>query len=199
MERKRLITRGTRLVWSGKLRRPRPSTISKPRRWSRAVPTIILPRRRRKNCCMPETQTILAEQFDDIAQQREASTLGMWTFLATEVLFFGGMFLGYVVYRHAYAKAFAAASKHTLVLFGTANTAVLLTSSLTIALAVRAARLNLTKALVRYLLFTAFLGAGFLVLKAFEYSADLHEHLWPGPHFTKELPQQAQIFWFLYC
>ena len=92
---------------------------------------------------MPDAQpTALAEQFEDLPQQKEASTLGMWTFLATEVLFFGGMFLAYIVYRQAYSQAFAQASRHTIILYGTVNTAVLLTSSLTMALAVRAAQMN---------------------------------------------------------
>ena len=65
---------------------------------------------------MAETHIALAEQFDDLSQQREASTLGMWTFLATEVLFFGAMFLAYITYRHSYPQAFAEASHHTLVL-----------------------------------------------------------------------------------
>src|ERR1043166_10338930 len=108
---------------------------------------------------MPEPRAAsLAEQFEDMPQQKEAATLGMWTFLATEILFFGGMFLGYITYRHAYPEAFAAASRHTIVLFGTINTAVLLTSSLTMALAVRAAQLDNRKWLVRHLLHTAFLG-----------------------------------------
>src|SRR6059058_4093580 len=94
----------------------------------------------------------VAEQFEDMAQQKEAATLGMWTFLATEVLFFGGMFLGYITYRHAYPQAFAQASQHTIVLYGTINTAVLLTSSLTMALAVRAAQTDSKKWLVRHLL-----------------------------------------------
>ena len=147
---------------------------------------------------MPEAHAALAEQFDDLPQQREAATLGMWTFLATEILFFGGMFLGYLIYRHAYPAAFAAASRHTIVLYGTMNTAILLTSSLTMAMAVYAAQKNRQKWLVRYLLFTVFLGCCFLAVKALEYHADLTEHLWPGAHFKQGLPQQAQIFWFLY-
>ena len=140
----------------------------------------------------------VAEQFDDMPQQRQASILGMWTFLATEILFFGGMFLGYTVYRHAYPEAFAAASRHTIVLFGTLNTAILLTSSLTVALAVRAVQLNQNKAVVRFLLVTVLLGFCFLGVKGLEYRDDIHEHLWPGPHFRADLPHQAQIFWFLY-
>ncbi len=140
----------------------------------------------------------VAEQFDDMPQQQHASTLGMWTFLATEVLFFGGMFMSYIVYRHTYPHAFAEASKHTIVLFGTINTAVLLTSSLTMALAVHAAQEGRNAALVRFLVLTVFLGCCFLGVKGLEYHEDLQEHLWPGPHFKGGLPVQAQIFWFLY-
>ena len=133
---------------------------------------------------MAEARLALAEQFDDLAQQREASTLGMWTFLATEILFFGGMFMAYITYRHMYPQAFAEASRHTIVLFGTLNTAILLTSSLTMALAVRAGQLGDNKWLVRFLGLTILLAAGFLAVKGFEYHDDLQEHLWPGKHFT---------------
>src|ERR1043166_9867708 len=128
---------------------------------------------------MDNIQSAVAEQFDDMPQQQEASTLGMWTFLATEVLFFGGMFMSYIVYRHTYPQAFAQASKHTIVLFGTINTAILLTSSLTMALAVRSAQLSSKKALVRFLLITVFLGCCFLCVKGLEYRQDLKEQLWP--------------------
>ncbi len=80
----------------------------------------------------------VAHQFDDREQQKEAATLGMWIFLGTEILFFGGMFLAYTVYRWLYPDAFALASHHMDVTLGAINTAVLLTSSLTMALAVRA-------------------------------------------------------------
>jgi Heme/copper-type cytochrome/quinol oxidase, subunit 3 len=147
---------------------------------------------------MPETSSALAEQFDEMPQQQEAATLGMWTFLATEILFFGAMFLGYLVNRHLHPQAFAAASEHTIVLFGTLNTAILLTSSLTMALAVRAAQSGDQKWISRFLIFTVLLAIGFLVVKGLEYRDDLREHLWPGPHFRTDLPREAQIFWFLY-
>jgi cytochrome c oxidase subunit 3 len=147
---------------------------------------------------MAETQSALAEQFDDLSQQEHAATLGMWTFLATEILFFGGMFMAYIAYRNAYPLAFAQASHHTIVLYGTVNTAILLTSSLTMALAVHAAQEGHTKSLVRFLLLTVFLACCFLGVKVLEYDKDLTEYLWPGPHFRKELPPQAEIFWFLY-
>lgn len=147
---------------------------------------------------MPETSAALKEQFEEMPQQREAATLGMWAFLATEVLFFGGMFMSYIAYRHAYPQAFAEASHHTLVFFGTLNTAILLTSSLTMALAVHAARENKIKSLYRFLLVTICLALAFLILKGLEYHQDIREQLWPGPHFKSSLPPQAQIFWFLY-
>ena len=147
---------------------------------------------------MADGMSAVAEQFDDMPQQQEAATLGMWTFLATEVLFFGGMFLSYIVYRYAYPSAFAEASKHTIVLYGTINTAILLTSSLTMALAVHAAQEGRNRALLRYLLITIFFACCFLLVKGLEYHQDLDERLWPGRHFKPDLPPQAQIFWFLY-
>src|SRR5512138_2922514 len=107
----------------------------------------------------------LQEQFEDMPQQKEAATLGMWAFLATEVLFFGGMFMSYIAYRHAYPTAFAQASHHTIVLYGTINTAILLTSSLTMALAVHAARENRHQWLFRFLGITICLGLAFLAVK----------------------------------
>jgi cytochrome c oxidase subunit III len=141
---------------------------------------------------------IVAEQFADAEQQREAAHLGMWTFLATEVLFFGGLFLAYLVYRHFYFSAFAAASKRTDVLFGTINSVILLTSSLTMALAVHSAKENRYRQILRWLLLTLFLGATFLVIKGFEYREDIEHQLVPGVHFTHDLPLPSQIFFWLY-
>ena len=147
---------------------------------------------------MSDSHTIVAEQFDDPVQQKETATLGMWTFLATEVLFFGGLFMSYVTYRSLYPAAFAEAGRHTIVLYGTVNTAILLTSSLTMALAVHAVQENRIKALERYLWITVLLGACFLGVKGLEYYADVSEHLFPGPGFRTDLPAQGRIFWFLY-
>src|SRR5215469_6590433 len=85
--------------------------------------------------------TTLKHHFDDRDQQLESSTLGMWVFLLTEIMFFGGMFGAYTVYRNMYPDAFAAASAFMNVTLGATNTAVLICSSLTMALAVRAAQL----------------------------------------------------------
>src|SRR6476469_162085 len=84
----------------------------------------------------------LAHQFEDLGQQKEAATLGMWVFLVTEVLFFGGLFATYSIYRHWYPAAFAAASHELDIVLGTINTAVLITSSLTMALAVHASQMG---------------------------------------------------------
>src|SRR5256885_15703244 len=92
---------------------------------------------------LAESQSIIvAHQFDDIEQQREAVTLGMWAFLATEVMFFGGLFLGYIVYRSNFQVAFSGASNHLDFFLGTANTVILITSSLTMALAVYSSETN---------------------------------------------------------
>jgi cytochrome c oxidase subunit 3 len=149
------------------------------------------------------SQTIappLEHQFDSIEQQREAATLGMWLFIATEILFFGGMFLGYTAYRIYYPQAFAEASRHTLIVFGSINTAVLLISSTVMAFAVRAARENRRGLLGLLLLITASLGALFLVLKGFEYAREISEHLLPGRNFHIESsdPVHAQMFFYIY-
>jgi cytochrome c oxidase subunit 3 len=141
--------------------------------------------------------------FANAEQQMEASTLGMWTFLITEVLFFGGMFAGYAVYREMYPAAFAATSEFMNVEIGATNTAVLICSSLTMAMAVRAAQLSRRRDLMKYLIGTLIFGVAFLVVKAFEYHAKYVEHLIPGPHFNPEhlAPQfmhNAQILFFLY-
>lgn len=147
---------------------------------------------------MAEAQTILAEQFDDVVQQKEASTLGMWTFLATEIMFFGGLFLGYTVYRIAYPTAFGAGSHHSNLWLGTINTAVLLTSSLTMALAVHAAQTNRTRALMRFLGATIVMGIGFLIIKGVEYYQHYAEHLVPGVHYSIAGPAKTELFFYLY-
>ena len=147
---------------------------------------------------MADSSIAVAEQFDDMPQQLEASTLGMWTFLATEILFFGALFLSYIVYRHTYPDAFAEASRHAKILHGSINTGLLLTSSFTMSLAIHAAQKGRNRPLLGLLLLTMFLGCCFLAVKGLEYKADIHEHLLPGRSFTHDLPAQGQIFWFLY-
>ena len=142
----------------------------------------------------------LAHHFDSLEQQREATTLGMWVFLVTEVLFFGGLFLVYSVYRGWYPGAFAAASHELDVTLGTINTAALITSSLTMALGVRAAQLGQRKPLMMFLVLTIALGSLFLGIKTVEYAHKFAEHHVPGPGFVfeKEFIRQAQLFFSLY-
>lgn len=141
-----------------------------------------------------------AHQFESLEQQGEAATLGMWVFLVTEILFFGGLFLTYLVYRNWYPGAFAAASHEMVVWAGTLNTAVLITSSLTMALAVRAAQLGDRRSLIWLLVLTMALGCVFLGVKAFEYRTEFIEHHVPGAGFQFHEPyvRQAQIFFSLY-
>jgi cytochrome c oxidase subunit III len=133
-------------------------------------------------------EPLLSHQFDDVEQQSESSRLGMWIFLATEVMFFGGLLTAFAVYRTTTPEAFALASRHLNVLLGCVNTVVLLTSSLTMAMAVRAAQLRMHRQLVIWLILTMVLGTAFLGIKAVEYTADYHEKLIPGWNF--EVPEE---------
>jgi cytochrome c oxidase subunit 3 len=143
----------------------------------------------------------LAHHFEDLGQQKEASTLGMWVFLVTEVLFFGGLFAAYSVYRSWYPEAFAASSHSLDLTLGAVNTVVLITSSLTMALAVHAAQTGERKLLMTFLVATMVLGAVFLGIKAVEYADKFTHHHVPGAgfHFEEEsLARHAQIFFSLY-
>ena len=142
----------------------------------------------------------LQHHFYSMEQQLEASTLGMWLFLVTEVMFFGGMFLIYLVYRLLYPEAWILGSNHLDVAMGALNTAVLICSSLTMALAVRAAQTSDRSGQIRNLLLTMFFGSIFLVVKYFEYAEKFEHHLVPGPNFDMSLPQanQQQLFFSIY-
>jgi cytochrome c oxidase subunit III len=128
----------------------------------------------------------VAHHFDDAEQQFVAAELGMWVFLATEVLFFGGAFCGYAVYRFMYPAEFIAGSQRLDVWLGTVNTAVLLTSSLTMVLAVYAAQRDRRGVLIFNLLLTLLLGAAFLGVKGYEYHHKFEERLVPGSNFSFE-------------
>jgi cytochrome c oxidase subunit 3 len=142
----------------------------------------------------------LAHQFDDLDQQHDAASLGMWVFLLTEILFFGGLFLAYLLYRLWFPEAFRVASSHLEIGWGAANTVVLILSSLTMALAVRAAQTGQQRATVWFIVATIGLGAVFLGIKAVEYAAKFEHHLVPGPQFRIDGadPTHAQIFFSLY-
>jgi cytochrome c oxidase subunit III len=146
----------------------------------------------------------LAHHFDSLEQQHEAGTLGMWTFLATEILFFGGLFLAYTVYRNAYFAAFVAGSEHLDVVLGTINTLVLIGSSLTMAMAVHAAQTG-KNSLSTYLAATMLLGTIFLGIKAVEWHHDYVEGMIPGVAWEPErwqeehvVAREVQIFFLLY-
>ena len=139
----------------------------------------------RRNRKLHSSATALAEQFDDLGQQHEASSLGMWVFLATEVMFFGGLFTAYVLYRSFYLSAFESGSRLLDVRIGAFNTAVLLCSSLTMALAVRAAQLGKKKVLITFLLLTLLLGLTFVAVKlGLEWRHDYLEGFAPGVNWT---------------
>ena len=156
----------------------------------------------------------VAHQFDDAAQQKEAATLGMWAFLATEVMFFGGVLLAYAIYRSSYSEAFAAASQLEDWKIGGFNTLVLLCSSLTVVLAVYSAHHGNSRAVVKWILVTIVFGLAFLGVKAYEYNHLYHEHLIPGrnfdaPHVSEggashrhfedpQIRRGAEIFFSLY-
>jgi len=145
----------------------------------------------------------LREQFDTTDQQRDASTLGMWVFLITEIMFFGGLFLAYTVYRKLYSPVFAVTSSSLNVYIGAANTVVLLCSSYTMVLAVRAAQLGRRNTIIVFLILTLLLGGVFLGVKAYEWNEKFQEHHVPGPGFHFErlsagLQGRAQLFFSLY-
>jgi cytochrome c oxidase subunit 3 len=146
-----------------------------------------------------------AHHFESMAEQKEAASLGMWLFLVTEVMFFGGFFLVYTVYRTHYPHAFAVAAHHLNVTIGAFNTAVLIFSSLTMALAVHAAQLGRRRQIVGWLLATVVLGSVFLGVKVVEYKEKFDHHLVPGPRFsavaielTGDEAKRAEIYYSLY-
>jgi cytochrome c oxidase subunit 3 len=142
----------------------------------------------------------LVHHFENLEEQKDAASFGMWVFIAQEVMFFGGLFLAYTVYRNLYPAAFAEASHHLDWRLGGINTAVLIGSSLTMALAVRCATLGRSRQTVLFLISTVVLGTIFLGIKIVEYGDKFEHHLVPGPHFQFQGPNAhpAQIFYSLY-
>jgi cytochrome c oxidase subunit 3 len=126
----------------------------------------------------------LQHHFEDLGQQHEASTLGMWFFLTTEILFFGGVLMAYWVYRIIYPHAWSIAGTLQNTLFGGINTLVLIVSSFTMAMAVRCAQINAQKLLILFLILTLIFGCTFLGIKMKEYHDHWEEGLFPGEHFT---------------
>ncbi len=138
------------------------------------------------------TTEVVEHHFANAHQQHEAATLGMWTFLATEVLFFGGLLLAYAIYRYGYERAFIRGSRHLFESLGGINTAVLLTSSLTMALAVHFAHARARRAVVVCILLTLFFGLAFLGIKFTEYTLEYHDHLIPAINFQPH-PEDTNV------
>jgi cytochrome c oxidase subunit 3 len=143
----------------------------------------------------------LEHQFETPGQQKDAAAFGMWVFLITEILFFGGLFLAYTIYRWQYGASFARVSLHMNLVAGAANTVVLICSSLTMAMAVHSAATDRRRRLLFFLGLTMLLGAVFLGIKAFEYTEHIRDHLLPGPRFRYPVPadaRAAELFFSLY-
>lgn len=141
--------------------------------------------------------TALNEPWSTADRQRVAMQFGLWSFLATETLFFGGLLLFYAAARFTHPAGFAAGAREAEALFGSVNTVVLLTSSLTMAVAERAVREGLVALARAMLAATIVLGVAFLVVKGFEYASDIENHLVPGPAFKLEQTGASQ-FWAFY-
>lgn len=148
---------------------------------------------------MTDTSGLLREPWNYFERQRDAGKFGIWVFLASEALFFGALMLTYTVCRIDHSDAFAAAGRETNIWYGTINTAILLTSSLTMAIASQAAAAGreFRRLVVSCLASTAAFGLAFLVLKAFEYKEDIDKHLVPGAQFALH-ETGAQLFFGLY-
>jgi cytochrome c oxidase subunit 3 len=146
---------------------------------------------------MSELSHAVREPWPNLRLQREGVGLGMWIFLASEVLFFGALFCSYAVYRSFNDEAFRAAGEHTELVYGSINTVLLLTSSLTMTVALRAASAQLRRIALICLALTAALGLAFLACKGLEYREDIKQHLFPGPSFPLS-PPATQMFWAFY-
>src|SRR4051794_11585703 len=140
--------------------------------------------------------SFLRPPWENLARQHQAVSFGMWIFLVSEILLFAGLFSGYAVYRRLYPAGFEAAAAHTDIVYGTVNTAILMTSSLFIALAGGFARARLQQLARSCILVTLALGATFLLLKGFKYRHDILEHLFPGPAFAIATQGAALFFSF---
>ena len=146
------------------------------------------------------SEQALEKQFVDLAHQSETAELGIWGFIATEVLFLGGIFAAYSFFRYLHPAAVVDAARHTKIVIGGVNAAVLLTSSFFMSWASLAARDGETRLVGWLMLITAGLGAVFIALKGLEYGQEITEHLWPGRHFSLDTadPRAGEVFYFIY-
>ncbi|MBI0534955.1 cytochrome c oxidase subunit 3 family protein [Roseomonas sp. KE2513] len=146
---------------------------------------------------MSDGQEALREPWDSLRRQREAASFGTWLFLGSEALLFGGLMMAFTVNRVLHGDAFAAAGHETNVVYGTVNTLVLLSSSLTMAIGAEAARAELRKPTLIGLSLTILFALTFLVIKGFEWRDDFREGLFPGPGFKLQEPA-TEIFFAFY-
>ncbi len=149
---------------------------------------------------MPSATIRPETQYATLHQQGEAAQLGMWVFLATETLFFGALIFTYYLYRISYPEAIAHASEDTVLWCGSVNLALLLTSSLTMVLAINAAAQGRRGAAMALLLATIVLGFCFLGVKGYEYAADYSDKVVPAVNFTLKPgePPASELFWIYY-
>lgn len=142
----------------------------------------------------------LRHHFADMEQQRASATLGMWVFLITEIMFFGGLFAAYLVYRTSHFEAWAIGSEHMDFWIGTINTVILLCSSLLVALSVHAIQVGQNRLCAIYLWVASAMGLAFLVLKGVEYHAHLVEGAVPGSLWRLAVadPRAVQMFFYIY-
>ncbi len=149
---------------------------------------------------MREVTSVPGEPEASFEYDVETNMLGMWVFLATEVLFFGAVFTTYFIYRITYQPAFIEGSSHLNVLLGGINTAVLLTSSFMMALAVMSAQLKNRRGIILFLAFTIILGLIFIGIKALEWTLEYNDHLFPGYGWQYSSPNapQVKLFFSLY-
>lgn len=146
------------------------------------------------------TTHVVPHHFDSAEQAFESSKLGLWLFLVTEILLFGGLFVAYIMFRALYPEMFHEASHHLNKVLGAINTVVLICSSLTMAMAVDRTRQNDSGKANQYLMMTLFFAACFMIIKYVEYSHKIHEGLLPGANFTFEAIQhpKAPLYFSLY-
>lgn len=142
----------------------------------------------------------LHHHFVDAEQQFDSAKMGMWIFLVTEILFFGGLFAAYIVYRLWYPELFVLASEELDTLLGGINTLVLIGSSLTVAMAIRAAQLNQMKKIAINLGITVALACTFMIIKYFEWTHKFDLGIFPGRYYSFEgiAHDQANVFFSLY-
>ncbi len=140
-----------------------------------------------------EHPAYLRHHFENVEQQADAAGFAMWLFLLTEVMFFGGMFTAYLIYRNWYYPAFVEASHQLNIFWGTLNTLLLITSSFTMAMGVWCAETRKQKGLVLCLVLTFILGLGFLGIKTIEYSEKIEKHHVPGFHYSLQLVHQPAV------